>query len=126
MESSIASAFKGGDLISLALVAVVAGGTSLAVFLACYYWFRYEQRRIRKKILQAIVQAGSDPEELLLVGPDMEAHGEIVAQFKLNHGKQVVSVLESSGVRFIHIDGDLAPHERAKMMRYLKSEGFVS
>jgi len=54
------------------------------------------------------------------------ACGELVARFKVNHGKQVVSVLESDGKRFIHVVGELSAPERAKMIRYLKSEGFMT
>jgi len=52
--------------------------------------------------------------------------GELIAQFKVNRGKQVVSLFESEGKRFIHVDGELSPKERTKMVRYLKSEGFMS
>jgi hypothetical protein len=44
----------------------------------------------------------------------------------VNQGKQVVSVLEADGRRFIHVDGELSAPERANMVRYLKSEGFMS
>ncbi|MCE0482675.1 MAG: hypothetical protein LV479_00370 [Methylacidiphilales bacterium] len=126
MEPGIAGSLNGSDLLFLALTALVAGGTSLAVFLACYYWFRRQQCKARENIFQALIQAGRKPEEFFLSGPEMAASGEVVAQFRVNQGKQVVSVLESCGRRFIHIDGDLPPQERAKMIRYLKSEGFVS
>ena len=53
-------------------------------------------------------------------------YGELIAQFKVNHGKQVVSVLESDGKRYIHVVGELSPNERTKMVSYLKSEGFMS
>ena len=105
---------------------LVAAVASLAVFAACFYWFRREQRRMQKRILKAITDAGRDPEDLILTGSDTMAYGELVAQFKVNQGKQVVSVLESDGKRFIHVDGELSPIERTKMVRYLKSEGFMS
>jgi hypothetical protein len=37
-----------------------------------------------------------------------------------------VSVLESDGKRFIHVAGELSPHERTKVVRYLRSEGFMA
>jgi hypothetical protein len=126
MESIAATGLKGNDLLFLALTVAVAACASLAVFLACFYWFRREQRRWKKSILKAIAESDHDPEELFLTGRDATAYGELIAQFKVNHGKQVVSVLESDGKRFIHVLGELSPHERTKMVRYLKSEGFMS
>ena len=40
--------------------------------------------------------------------------------------KKGAFVLESDGKRFIHVDGELSPNERLKMVNYLKSEGFMS
>ena len=114
------------DMLFLAMIATVAAGTSLIVFLACFYWLRREQRRMQRKILNAIADAGRNPDPIFLTGRDAEAYGELVAQFKVNHGKQVISVLESDGKRFIHVDGELSAPERARMVRYLKSEGFMS
>jgi tellurite resistance protein len=126
MESIVATGFQTKDLLFLALTAVVAASASLAVFAACFYWFQREQRRLQKRILKAIANSGHSPEDLFLTGSDATAYGELVAQFKVNHGKQVVSVLESEGKRFIHVDGELSPNERTKMVRYLRSEGFMS
>ena len=126
MESIAITAFKGNDLLFLALVAAVAACASLAVFAACFYWFRREQRRWQNRIFHAIADSGRDAEELFLSGGDAMACGELVARFKVNHGKQVVSVLESDGKRFIHVVGELSAPERAKMIRYLKSEGFMT
>ena len=126
MESIAAAGFKGNGILFLALTIAVAASASLAVFIVCFYWFRREQRRWQKRILHAIADSGRDPEELFLTGRDAMAYGELVAQFKVNHGKQVVSVLESDGKRFIHLVGELSPQERTKMVRYLKSEGFMS
>ncbi len=117
---------KVDEVLFLTLTAAVAAGASLVVFIACFYWFRREQRRLQKKILHAIANSDPDPDKIFLTGNDAAACGELVAQFKVNHGKQVVSVLESDGKRFIHIDGELTGPERAKMVRYLKSEGFMS
>lgn len=115
------------DLLFLALTAAVAAFAALAVFAICFrYWFRGEQRRMQKRILNAINEAGRQPEDIILTGRDTEAFGELIAQFKVNQGKQVVSVLESDGRRFIHVEGDLTPSERSKVVRYLKSEGFMS
>jgi hypothetical protein len=126
MESIAATGLKANDLLFLVLTAVVVASVSLAVFVGCFYWFRREQRRWQKRILRAIADSGRDPEELIVTGRDAIAYGELIAQFKVNHGKQVVSVLESEGKRFIHVAGELSPHERTKMVRYLKSEGFMS
>jgi hypothetical protein len=123
---AIATGLKDNDLIFLAMTAGVAACAALAVFAVCFQWFRREQRRSHKKLLKAISDAGRDPEDLILTGRDTEAYGELIAQFKVNQGKQVVSVLESDGKRFIHVVGDLTPIERTKMVRYLKSEGFMS
>ena len=126
MESLAATGFTGGNLLFLALTAAVAACASLAVFAAGFYWFRREQRRLQKRVLKAITDSGRSADELILTGRDATAYGELVAQFKVNHGKQVVSVLEADGKRFIHVVGDLSPNERTKMVRYLKSEGFMS
>jgi len=126
MESIAVSGFREGDLLFLALTAAVAACASLAVVSACFYWFRREQRRLQKRILKAIANSNRDPDDLILTGRDAESYGELVAQFKVNHGKQVVSVLESDGKRFIHVVGELSANERTKMVRYLKSEGFMS
>ena len=126
MESIVAG-LKNGDVLFLGLAALVAAVVSLSIFASCfYYWSRREQRRNKKWVLKAIADANRDPEDLFLTGRDTMAYGELVAQFKVNHGKRVVSVLESEGKRYIHVDGELSPIARSKMVRYLKSEGFMS
>ena len=104
----------------------VAAGVSLAIFTVCFHWLRREQNRLQKRLLNAVAESERDPDSLFLTGRDAAIHGELVAQFKVNHGKQVVSLLESDGKRFLHVDGKLSAPERAKMVRYLKSEGFMS
>jgi hypothetical protein len=126
MGSIAAPVLTEHDVLFLALMFGVAAGASLAVFVACFYWFRREQRRWQKKMLRAITESGHGPEDLFLTGREAITYGELIAQFKVNSGKQVVSVLESEGKRFIHVVGDLTPTERTKMVRYLKSEGFMS
>jgi hypothetical protein len=126
MESTAATIFAPTDILFLALVIALVVCVSLAVFLACFYWFRREQRRWQKNVLRAIADSGRDPEELFLTGRDAITYGELIAQFKVNQGKQVISVLESDGKRFIHVVGELSPNERTKMVHYLKSEGFMS
>jgi hypothetical protein len=111
---------KPEDLYFLAAIAAVAAGTSLAVFLACFYWFRREQRRLQARILASV-----DPVDGL-GRLDHPKTGELVAQFRAKQGKQVISVLEADGKRFLHVDGEITAPERAKMVRYLKSEGFMS
>jgi hypothetical protein len=123
MESFAVTGMKENDILFLVLTVAVAVSASLAV---CFYWFRREQRRWKKELLRAITDAGRDPEQLFLTGRDAITYGELIAQFKVNQGKQVVSVLESDGKRFIHVVGELSPNERTKMVRYLKSEGFMS
>jgi methionine aminopeptidase len=115
---------KSGDLLFFFLTAVVAAVTSLAVFAACFHWSRREQRRMQKRLLNAISAAGRRPEDMILTGNDTMAVGELVA--RVNHGRLVVSVLESEGKRFIHVNGELSPDERSKVVHYLKSEGFMS
>ncbi len=114
------------EILFLILTAAVAASVSFAVFIACFYWFRREQRRLQRKILTAIAHASRNSDEIIVTGRDAASCGELVAQFKVNHGKQVLSVLEADGRRFIHIDGELSASERTKMVRYLKSEGFMS
>jgi hypothetical protein len=126
METSAATSFSANELLALAMTVVVAVCASLAVFMACFYWFRREQQRWQKQILRALADSGRNPEDLFLTGRDAISYGELIAQFKVNQGKQVVSVLESEGKRFIHVVGELSPIERTKMVRYLKSEGFMS
>jgi hypothetical protein len=126
MDSFAAPGLIANPILFLALTVAVAACASLAVFSACFYWFRREQRRWQKKVLHAITDAGRGPDELFLTGRDAMTYGELIAQFKVNQGKQVVSVLESEGKRFIHVVGELSPNERTKMVRYLKSEGFMS
>lgn len=126
MEGNTATGFTSNDILALSLTVAVAVCASLAVFLACFYWFRREQLRWQKRILRAVAESGRDPEDLFLTGREAITYGELIAQFKVNQGKQVVSVLESDGKRFIHVVGDLSPNERTKMVRYLKSEGFMS
>jgi hypothetical protein len=114
------------DVLFLVLTAAVAALASFAVVFGCFHWFRREQRRLQRKILNAIAQAARGSDELFVTGRDAASCGELVAQFKVNQGKQVISVLEADGKRFIHVDGDLSAPERAKMVRYLKAEGFMS
>jgi hypothetical protein len=118
------SGLKSGDSLFLLLTAVVAAISSLAVFSACFYWFRREQRRMQKRIVNAITAAGRRPEDMILTGNDTMAVGELVA--RVNHGRLVVSVLESEGKRFIHVNGEISASERTKVVHYLKSEGFMS
>ncbi len=103
----------------LITIASVAAGASLSVFLACFYWFRREQRRLHARILASVDRDGIAPLE-------HPKTGELVAQFRAKQGKQVISVLEADGKRFLHVDGEISAPERAKMVRYLKSEGFMS
>jgi hypothetical protein len=110
----------------LALVVAIAALASFAVFLGCFWWFRREQRRWQRKMLLTIAQAARPADELVVSSPAAVPGGELVAQFKVRQGKQVVSVFEADGRRFIHIDGELSAPERARMVRYLKSEGFMS
>jgi len=126
MESNAGTDFAANDFIFLAVTVGVAVLASLVVFLACFYWFRREQRHWQKSILRAIADSGRDSDELIVTGRDAIAYGELIAQFKVNQGKQVVSVMESEGKRFIHVVGELSANERTKMVRYLKSEGFMS
>ena len=118
--------FKADDLVALAIMAAVVVSASLVVFITCLYWFRREQNRMKKDILSSIALAGREPEGIFLTGNDASIHGELIAQLKVNQGKQVVSILESEGKRFIHVDGELSARERVKVIHYLKSEGFVS
>ena len=126
MDAFVAHATNTNELLFLLLTIAVAAVASLAVFVACFLWFRREQKRWQKKMLRAIADANRNPEEIFLTGHEAMTYGELIAQFKVNQGKQVVSVLESDGKRYIHVAGDLSPLERTKMVRYLKSEGFVS
>jgi hypothetical protein len=120
------SGFKVDEIMPLAIMAAIAVAVSLMVSAIFFYWFRREQKRAHKNLLKAIAAASRDPDNLIVTGRDILSSGELVAQFKVNHGKQVVSLLESDGRRFIHVDGDLSAPERARMVRYLKSEGFMS
>jgi hypothetical protein len=115
--------FAATPLFFVGTVALVAAGTSLCVFIGCFYWFRREQRRLQARILAASVAHGGDRAGALQEFPKS---GELVAQFRTKQGKQVISVLEADGKRFLHVDGDISAPERAKMVRYLKSEGFMS
>ena len=124
MDSIAALGLKSGDLFFILLTAVVSAGASLAVFASCFYWFRREQRRLNKRFIKAIAGAGRRPEDMILTGNDTMACGELVA--RVTHGRHVVSVLESEGRRFIHVNGELSPGERSKVVHYLKSEGFMS
>ena len=126
MVSADAGSLKVEDVLSLAITASVAAAVSLVVFTAFFFWFRREQNRWQKKILNIMVTAGREPEGMFLVDGEVAPTGELIAQFKVNHGKRVVTILESEGKRFIHVDGELSAKERAKMIHYLKSEGFVS
>ncbi len=123
MELGPFGTIKVDDLFFLGAVAGVAAASSLSVFLGCFYWFRREQRRLQARILAASVEQGDVRVGGFHDGPKT---GELVAQFRTKQGKQVISVLEADGKRFLHVDGDISAPERAKMVRYLKSEGFMS
>jgi hypothetical protein len=126
MQFGILTPPEVSDAVFLLLVGVVAALASFTVFLACLYWFRREQRRLQRKVLHTIAQAAQNADALFVTGRDVTPCGELVAQIKVRQGKQVVSVFEAEGRRFIHIDGELSAPERARMVRYLKSEGFMS
>jgi hypothetical protein len=124
VEALAAYGLKGSDLLFIAITAMVSATASLAVFAACFYWFRREQRRAQRRLLKAITANGRRPEDLILTGNDTMVCGELVA--RVHHGRHVVSVLESEGKRFIHVNGELSQVERNKVVHYLKSEGFMS
>jgi len=126
MDSAVILGFKESDLISFAVAAFVGAMVAVAVCAACFVWLRREQRRLHTKITRALGPGVRGAEEIFLTGRDPSSYGELVAQFKVNHGKQVVSVLEAEGKRFIHVVGDLSPNERTHVVRYLRSEGFMS
>jgi hypothetical protein len=119
-----ASGLKGSDVIFIVVTAIVSAGSSLGVFAGCYFWYSRKQRRVQRRLMRAITASGRRPEDLILTGNDTMGCGELVA--RVNHGRHVVSVLESDGKRFIHVNGDLSPGERSKVVHYLKSEGFMS
>jgi hypothetical protein len=122
MELGSLGSIKPDDLFFLAtLVAVVAAATSLAVFFACFFWFRGRQRRLQGRVLASLDRPGDGS-----FGLGQPRTGELVAQFRAKQGRQVISVLEADGKRFVHVDGEITAPERAKMVRYLKSEGFMS
>lgn len=118
MHPGFLGVFQQDDFLFLAAIAVVSAGTSFAVFMACFYWFRREQRRLLAAVTYSEGEGASASRPA--------RSGELVAQFKAKQGRQVISVLESDGKRFLHIDGEISAPERAKMVRYLKSEGFMS
>jgi hypothetical protein len=121
MDFGILTAGETNDVLFLALTAGVAALASFLVFVACFFWFRREQRRV----LRSIHRASGGPAEFV-TSHDAAAGGELVAQFKVNRGRQVLSVMEADGRRFIHVEGELTSREREKLIRYLKSEGFMS
>lgn len=125
MVSSALTGLKGDELLFLCFTAATAVGFSLAVLLGAF-WSRREQRLRQRNVLGALSRRGRDSDEMILVGRDIMACGELVAQFRVSKGKHVLSVLEADGKRFIHVDGELSSQERTKMVRYLKSEGFMS
>jgi hypothetical protein len=124
VDAIAALGLKSSDFLFIVLTAVVSAATSLTVFGLCFYWFRREQKRMQRRILKAIAAAGRRPEDLILTGNETMACGELVA--RVHHGRHVVSVLESEGKRFIHVNGELSAVERSKVVHYLKSEGFMS
>lgn len=124
MDMLAAFGLKSSDVMFILVTAVVSAASSLAVFGGCFYWYRREQRRAQRRLLKVISAAGHRPEDLILTGNDTMACGELVA--RVTHGRHVVSVLESDGKRFIHVNGILSPLERNKVVHYLKSEGFMS
>jgi len=126
MELGAAMGFWQEDMFLLLVTIAVAAGVSLAVFAACYSWFLRQQKRLQKRIRADMVATEQNSDSLFLTGRDAALHGELVAQFKVNQGKRVVSLLESDGKRFLHVDGTLSAPERDKMVRYLKSEGFMN
>jgi hypothetical protein len=126
MDSVVAMGMKEVDLVSLVITAAVAAGVSGLVCGIFLYWFRREHRSFHRRIVKTLAHADRGADEVFLTGRDPSSYGELVAQFKVNQGKQVVSVLESDGKRFIHVAGELSPHERTKVVRYLRSEGFMA
>ncbi|MCE0498878.1 MAG: hypothetical protein LV481_13130 [Methylacidiphilales bacterium] len=126
MDIIAAGGLRGEEIFFLLVTVAVAAGVSLTIFAACYLWFRRQQSQLQKKKFNDLVGNEHNPDCFFLTGRDAALHGELVAQFKVNRGKQVVSLLESDGKRFLHVEGKLSAPERAKMVRYLKSEGFMS
>ncbi len=53
-----------------------------------------------------------------LLARNISPNAPETASFKA--GKQVVSLLESDGKRFIHVVGELSANERTKMVRYME------
>ncbi len=124
MDSLAVLGLKSSDFLFILLTAAVSAAASLAVFTGCFYWFHRKQRQAQRRLMKAITSTGRRPEDLILTGNDTRACGELVA--RVNHGRLVVSVLESEGKRFIHVNGEISAVERSKVVHYLKSEGFMS
>ena len=57
MESIAAADFKANGILFLALTIAIAASASLAVFIACFYWFRREQRRWQQRLFQALADS---------------------------------------------------------------------
>lgn len=114
------------------LLAAVIGGLVASVIFASLWlaWLRRVQgqlKRIERLMMNQPIPAVRKP----VVNEETFAENihvskpELVAQFKVKDGQQTVSVLEADGKRFLRVDGDLSWKQRLKMLRYLKSEGFM-
>jgi hypothetical protein len=126
MGSFVQTALEGNECLLSALTISVATSVVLLAIMGYHFWSQRAIWKRQKRIFRTRINLSHEPEDLFLTDKDSFAYGELIAQFRVNHGKQVVSVLESEGKRFIHVAGDLSSHERVRMMHYLKSEGFMS
>ena len=126
MISSAFTQLKADDVYLLSIAVGVSTAITVAIALFLFWRHRVEQRRFQKRIMEALARMAGDEPQMFITEMDLGKRGELIAKFKLPQCKRVVSVLEADGKRFIHVDGDLSSLERAQMMRYLKSEGFIS
>lgn len=109
---------------------MLAGALSSAVVIvsAWFFWLRHMEKQLSR--LEYLLDRMPAQGTLLNASPNSPATGaptELVAQFKVSDGQQeqTVTVLESDGKRFFRVDGELSRSQRAQMLRYLQSEGFM-
>lgn len=106
--------------------ALVLAVASLLLLAIGYALLRRENRRLQSKVLHLAAKLDRKIQSEIVFVQSSPSNAELVAQFKVGPGRQTVSILEAGGKRFIHVEGALTDSERASMVRYLKSEGFMS
>jgi beta-lactamase superfamily II metal-dependent hydrolase len=108
-------------------VLVMLGVGVLSSLLTCAVVYLFWLRKILRNLVRfqtALQQAWAirmQARNIEIVQPN----DHLVARVKLKSGSGSISVYETGGKNIVRIDGTASDQEKERLMKYLKSEGFI-